>query len=121
MAVSDQEVTNVNTATAVVYRHKLSTRIWHWLNAVVILIMLMSGLMIFNAHPRLYWGQYGANFDHAWLQIGTNELSPHLPPCPPISGQDNRHAQGLQIARRPPQNSSGIPRRLKLTMPARSS
>ena len=25
-----------------------------------------------------------------------------LPPCPPISGQDNRHAQGLQIARRPP-------------------
>jgi thiosulfate reductase cytochrome b subunit len=71
MAVSDQEVTNVNTATAVVYRHKLSTRIWHWLNAVVILIMLMSGLMIFNAHPRLYWGQYGANFDHAWLQIGS--------------------------------------------------
>jgi thiosulfate reductase cytochrome b subunit len=29
--------------------------------------MLMSGLMIFNAHPHLYWGQYGANFDHPWL------------------------------------------------------
>ncbi len=25
-----------------------------------------------------------------------------LPPCSPISGQDNGHAQGLQIARRPP-------------------
>jgi thiosulfate reductase cytochrome b subunit len=25
--------------------------------------------MIFNAHPRLYWGQYGANFDHAWLEL----------------------------------------------------
>jgi thiosulfate reductase cytochrome b subunit len=53
-----------------VYRHRLPTRIWHWLNAAVILIMLMSGLMIFNAHPRLYWGQYGANLDHSWLEIG---------------------------------------------------
>ena len=26
--------------------------------------------MIFNAHPRLYWGQYGANSDPAWLEIG---------------------------------------------------
>src|SRR3546814_11922022 len=30
----------------------------------------MSGLMIFNAHPRLYWGQAGANHDPAWLEIG---------------------------------------------------
>lgn len=51
-------------------RHRLSTRLWHWTNAVTFLIMLMSGLMIFNAHPRLYWGAYGANPDHAWLQIG---------------------------------------------------
>jgi Ni,Fe-hydrogenase I cytochrome b subunit len=36
-------------------------RLWHWLNAVTVLVLLMSGLMIFNAHPRLYWGQYGAN------------------------------------------------------------
>jgi len=55
---------------AKVYRHRLVTRIWHWTNAVTIFVMLMSGLMIFNAHPRLYWGQYGANFDHPWLQIG---------------------------------------------------
>jgi thiosulfate reductase cytochrome b subunit len=33
--------------------------------------MLMSGLMIFNAHPRLYWGHYGANYDYAWLEIGS--------------------------------------------------
>jgi thiosulfate reductase cytochrome b subunit len=51
-------------------RHRLSTRIWHWVNAVTLLVMLMSGLMIFNAHPRLYWGEYGANFDRAWLEIG---------------------------------------------------
>jgi thiosulfate reductase cytochrome b subunit len=53
-----------------VRRHRLSTRIWHWLNVVAVTVMLMSGLMIFNAHPRLYWGQYGANFDQPWLEIG---------------------------------------------------
>ena len=51
------------------YRHRLATRIWHWLNALVIFIMLGSGLMILNAHPHLYWGQYGANFDHPWLNL----------------------------------------------------
>lgn len=54
-----------------VRRHRLSTRIWHWINAGVLLLMLMSGLMIFNAHPHLYWGQYGANPDPAWLEIGS--------------------------------------------------
>ncbi len=53
-----------------VYRHRLPTRIWHWVNAATLLVMLMSGLMIFNAHPRLYWGQYGANPDRAWFAIG---------------------------------------------------
>jgi Ni/Fe-hydrogenase b-type cytochrome subunit len=51
-------------------RHRLPTRIWHWVNAITVFVMLMSGLMILNAHPRLYWGQYGANFDRAWLNLG---------------------------------------------------
>lgn len=54
-----------------VYRHRLPTRLWHWINAATLLVMLMSGLMIFNAHPRLYWGQYGANYDQPWLSIGS--------------------------------------------------
>ena len=57
----------------VVKRHRLSTRLWHWLNVVTLAVMLMSGLMIFNAHPRLYWGQYGANADPAWFEIGSTE------------------------------------------------
>lgn len=52
-----------------VYRHRLITRIWHWINALAVLVMIPSGLMIFNAHPRLYWGNYGANFDQAWLKL----------------------------------------------------
>lgn len=52
-------------------RHRLPTRLWHWVNAVTVIVMLMSGLMISNAHPRLYWGEYGANFDRAWLELPT--------------------------------------------------
>ena len=73
MSILDRVLSGVRAtrvARPVVYRHRLPTRIWHWLNAAVILVMLMSGLMIFNAHPRLYWGRYGANPDYAWLQIG---------------------------------------------------
>ncbi len=58
-------------APETVIRHRLSTRIWHWLNALTGFVLLMSGLMIFNAHPRLYWGEYGANADYAWLEIGS--------------------------------------------------
>jgi thiosulfate reductase cytochrome b subunit len=49
--------------TNVIYRHSIATRILHWLNALCVFIVLMSGLQILNAHPRLYWGQYGANMD----------------------------------------------------------
>jgi Ni/Fe-hydrogenase b-type cytochrome subunit len=61
-----------------VYRHRLPTRIWHWVNAVTLLVLLMSGLMIFNAHPRLYWGDYGANSDPAWLAIGSTADTGYL-------------------------------------------
>ncbi len=53
-----------------VYRTRLPVRIWHWINALSIFVMLMSGATIFNAHPRLYWGAYGANPDQPWLVIG---------------------------------------------------
>lgn len=52
-----------------VRRHRLATRLWHWVNALAVFVMLGSGLMIFNAHPRLYWGSYGANFDKPWMEI----------------------------------------------------
>jgi thiosulfate reductase cytochrome b subunit len=56
-----------------VKRHGISTRIWHWVNAVAIIVMLMSGLTISNAHPHLYWGEFGANFDRPWYS------PPHFP------------------------------------------
>jgi thiosulfate reductase cytochrome b subunit len=54
------------------YRHALLTRLTHWTNVLALFILLMSGLNIFNAHPALYWGQYGADADNSrrWLEIG---------------------------------------------------
>jgi thiosulfate reductase cytochrome b subunit len=46
-----------------IYRHKLPIRIMHWINVVCFIVLLMSGLNIFNAHPALYLGKssYTAN------------------------------------------------------------
>lgn len=56
-----------------VKRHSAVVRITHWLNAVCLSFLLLSGLQIFNAHPRLYWGHYGANADRALIAIGSKQ------------------------------------------------
>jgi Ni/Fe-hydrogenase b-type cytochrome subunit len=56
-----------------VYRHNRITRLTHWIDAVALMILFMSGLMIFNAHPHLYWGSTSAP-EKAFFSIGaTNE------------------------------------------------
>ncbi len=57
------------------YRHRLPVRITHWINALCILFLLGSGLNIFNAHPRLYWGMYGADADRPFFSIGAEDAS----------------------------------------------
>ena len=54
---------------SLVLRHRWPVRLWHWINAGLLYILFTSGLGIFNAHPRLYWGHYGANFDEPWLKL----------------------------------------------------
>lgn len=53
----------VPPGTRLVYRHGLVTRVTHWINAFSVALLLMTGLQIFNAHPRLYWGAYGSTHD----------------------------------------------------------
>ncbi|KAA1184725.1 hypothetical protein FP026_04975 [Rhizobium tropici] len=57
--------------TIFIRRHTLITRFTHWLNALCVSFLLLSGLQIFNAHPELYWGHYGADGDPAVLTIGS--------------------------------------------------
>ena len=50
-------------------RHALSTRLWHWINALAFVVLFMSGLNISNAHRYLYWGDYGFDPADAWLTV----------------------------------------------------
>lgn len=57
-----------------IYRQKAWTRITHWLWAVCLFFLLLSGLQIFNAHPALYIGeQSGFGFDNTIFQIGSED------------------------------------------------
>ena len=51
-----------------IYRHTALVRATHWINVVLLMILLMSGLQIFNAHPALYWGEV-SNFGDPALSI----------------------------------------------------
>ena len=50
-------------------RHAVSTRLWHWLNLLCVVVLFMSGLTISNAHRRLYWGDWGFEASQAWLMV----------------------------------------------------
>jgi thiosulfate reductase cytochrome b subunit len=50
-------------------KHALSTRVWHWVNAVAMIVLFMTGLNISNAHRHLYWGHYGFDPADAWLHV----------------------------------------------------
>ena len=55
-------------------RHSLPTRIMHWVNVLSFTTLLMSGLMIFNAHPSLDWGKQSYSGHAPVLQI-SNRMS----------------------------------------------
>ena len=50
-------------------RHALLVRITHWVNVVAFIVLLMSGLQIFNAHPNLYWGTSSYSGDPPLLRM----------------------------------------------------
>jgi thiosulfate reductase cytochrome b subunit len=41
-------------------RHSVLVRITHWVSAASFLVLVVSGIAILLAHPRLYWGETGA-------------------------------------------------------------
>jgi thiosulfate reductase cytochrome b subunit len=56
-------------------RHSLAVRLMHWINVLSLTILLMSGLMIFNAHPSLDWGKQSYSGKPSWLSISAREGS----------------------------------------------
>ena len=57
----------------VIRRHSLVVRITHWINLICITLLLLSGLQIFNAHPMLYWGMYGADADRPVVSLAADD------------------------------------------------
>ena len=57
-----------------VYRQRLLTRVTHWIWAVSLFFLMLTGLQIFNAHPSLHIGkEAGFEYDNAILQIGARQ------------------------------------------------
>ncbi len=59
----------METGRTLIYRHSLLVRLSHWFNVLSMTVLLFSGLQIFNAHPALYWGQYGADNDPSFISM----------------------------------------------------
>src|SRR5690606_32177096 len=47
-------------------------RLTHSTNALAVLVLAMSGMQIFNAHPALYWGD-ASTFARPWLAMIAGE------------------------------------------------
>lgn len=61
---------STHTHGRLILRQKRMTRITHWLWAISLFFLLLSGLQIFNAHPALYIGdESGFEYDNAILAI----------------------------------------------------
>jgi len=54
-------------------RHSLAVRLMHWVNVLSLTVLLMSGLMIFNAHPSLDWGKSSYTGRPSFFQIGARQ------------------------------------------------
>lgn len=67
-----------------IYRHPIAVRLAHWVGALALVILAMSGMQIFNAHPSLYAsdasdfqrpvlsisGSLDADPPQGWVQVG---------------------------------------------------
>jgi thiosulfate reductase cytochrome b subunit len=68
-------VINANPAQGpLVYRQTRWTRVTHWVWAVSLFFLMMTGLQIFNAHPSLSFGnESGFEYENAVLDIGAKQ------------------------------------------------
>jgi thiosulfate reductase cytochrome b subunit len=50
-------------------RHSFVVRVTHWVNAVSFFALVLSGVAILLAYPRLHWGETGTVGTPAWLDL----------------------------------------------------
>ncbi len=63
----------------VVYRQRAATRLTHWIWAVCLFFLLLTGLQIFNAYPKLDIGnESGREYDTTFFEIGARQVGTDL-------------------------------------------
>ena len=67
--------TGIPAASYLYLRHRWPVRLTHWLNVLALTVLLMSGLMIFNAHPALDWGKSSYTGKPSFFEIGARSAS----------------------------------------------
>lgn len=53
-------------------RHPLFVRIFHWMNLICFVFLIMSGFQIFNVYPRLHVGNTGNRYEPAIFEVASN-------------------------------------------------
>jgi thiosulfate reductase cytochrome b subunit len=61
------------------YRHPWPVRLWHWTNALACIALLVTGALIFDIHPHLYWGDDGHEGMPAFLSLTSTGMSGTVP------------------------------------------
>jgi len=61
------------------YRHPLPVRLWHWASATAVAGLLLTGLLIFDIHPHLYWGETGLEGEGAFVSFSGRHLERQVP------------------------------------------
>lgn len=64
--------------------HARWVRVTHWGLALAVLLLAISGVTIFMAHPRLYWGAAGNDMTRAWLELPIGPNYRHAGWAPPV-------------------------------------
>jgi Ni/Fe-hydrogenase b-type cytochrome subunit len=85
------------------YRHNRITRLTHWMNAIALVVLFMSGLQIFNAFPRLHWGDK-TDPEDAFLSIAAKDEDGDIRGYTELFGHrfDTTGLLGLQYTERGP-------------------
>lgn len=73
--MSDAAMDDKPAEGPLVYRQTRWTRVTHWIWAISLFFLMLTGLQIFNAHPKLYFGhQSGFEYENAVLDIGAKTV-----------------------------------------------
>ncbi len=71
--------TEASAKGPLIYRQRMWTRATHWIWAISLFFLMLSGMQIFNAHPTLHIGkEAGFAYDNAVLDIGAEKVGDEL-------------------------------------------